>query len=148
MSLVSILAPNRKPVSRYQPRGREMPPLPPRWTPADARGGARRNDVLLWRFVFLSMLIHALAILLFGAPPGGSREGRAMWGSLDVVIRDSFRDAAPALKIEPSLQVAAPKPAPRAASPKPPAPAVVEPPRAPDGVHRGGWGGISRPRGW
>jgi hypothetical protein len=38
------------------------------------------------QFVYLSMLLHATAILLFGAPPGGSREGRAMWGSLNVQL--------------------------------------------------------------
>jgi hypothetical protein len=32
------------------------------------------------------MLLHALFILMFGSPVGGSREGRAMWGSLDVTI--------------------------------------------------------------
>ena len=46
------------------------------------------------QFIYLSMLLHAIAILLFGAPPGGSREGRAMWGSLDV------RLVAPAAPIE------------------------------------------------
>jgi len=40
----------------------------------------------LAQFVFLSMLLHALFILMFGSPVGGSREGRAMWGSLDVTI--------------------------------------------------------------
>ncbi len=29
----------------------------------------------LWQFVFLSMLLHALVIALFGAPSGGSRRG-------------------------------------------------------------------------
>jgi hypothetical protein len=38
------------------------------------------------QFIYLSMLVHAIAILLFGAPTGGSREGRAMWGSLDVQL--------------------------------------------------------------
>src|SRR5258706_7716253 len=40
----------------------------------------------LAQFVLLSMLLHALLISLFGAPSGGSREGRALWGALDVVL--------------------------------------------------------------
>jgi len=51
-------------------------------------------------FVFLSMLLHALAIILFGAPSGGSREGRAMWGSLQVVLQGAPRDAVPTLKLD------------------------------------------------
>lgn len=39
------------------------------------------------------MLLHAFFILLFGTPAGGSREGRAMWGSLDVTIRGPLLDA-------------------------------------------------------
>src|SRR6185295_6950631 len=46
------------------------------------------------QFLYLSALLHAIAILLFGAPPGGSREGRAMWGSMDVQL------LAPAARIE------------------------------------------------
>jgi excinuclease UvrABC ATPase subunit len=42
----------------------------------------------LWEFVLLSMLVHAMAITLFGAPSGGSSEGRAMWGALQVVLQD------------------------------------------------------------
>lgn len=38
------------------------------------------------RFALLSILLHALVILIFGAPSGGSREGRAMWGSLQVLL--------------------------------------------------------------
>src|SRR4051812_35531985 len=99
MGLVSILAPNRKPISRYQPRAREAPPLPPAWR-APAMWDRHHDDSALWRFVFLSMLLHLLGILLFGAPSGGSREGRAMWGSLDVVIQDSFREPGPALRFD------------------------------------------------
>ena len=40
----------------------------------------------LAQFILLSMLLHALMIALFGAPSGGSREGRAMWGSLSVTL--------------------------------------------------------------
>ena len=63
---MSILAPNRRPISRYQPRARELPPLPPRWRPP-AMWEVHRPDIPLWRFVFLSMLLHLLGILLFGA---------------------------------------------------------------------------------
>jgi hypothetical protein len=52
------------------------------------------------QFIYLSMLLHAIAILLFGAPPGGSREGRAMWGSLDVRI------------VAPAAPIAVPAPVP------------------------------------
>jgi hypothetical protein len=134
---VSILAPNRKPISRYQPRGREvpLPPLPPRWRPP-AMWEKHRPEIPLWRFVFLSMLLHALGILLFGAPAGGSREGRAMWGSFDVVIRDSFREPGPALRFDRGLTsprlapVAPPAPAQPAPQAAPQPPAKVEPPVA------------------
>jgi len=53
------------------------------------------------QFIYLSMLLHAIAILLFGAPPGGSREGRAMWGSLDV------RLVAPAAPVDIPAPIAA-----------------------------------------
>ena len=36
-------------------------------------------------------LLAALFIALFGAPSGGSSEGRAMWGSLDVVMGEIDR---------------------------------------------------------
>ncbi|MBC8022964.1 MAG: hypothetical protein H7Y14_07585, partial [Burkholderiales bacterium] len=69
--------------------------------PARAPAGAqrwRRNEQwperpALVQFVYLSLLLHAVAILLFGAPPGGSREGRAMWGSLNVVLQGPRREA-------------------------------------------------------
>lgn len=68
----------------------------------------------LAQFILLSMLLHALAILLFGAPSGGSREGRAMWGSLEVVIRGPLREE----KVEPPP-----------ASPSPPKGVVTPGPR-------------------
>lgn len=66
------------------------------------------------QFIYLSVLLHAIAILLFGAPPGGSRDGRAMWGSMNVVIQGPAKpiaipermepiSAAPLLKIERSF---------------------------------------------
>jgi hypothetical protein len=65
------------------------------------------------------MLLHMLAILMFGAPSGGSREGRAMWGSLDVVIRGPFVEPTPMLKLDRGTLL------PMLTPPKPPAP---EPP--------------------
>ena len=118
---MSILAPNRKPISRYQPRGRAAePPLPPSWRPP-AMWEKHHPDVALWRFVFLSILLHTLFITLFGAPTGASREGRGLWGSFDVVIHDSFREPAPALRFDRTL--AAPRIAPRATPASPPQPA-------------------------
>ncbi len=77
------------------------------------------------------MLLHALAILLFGAPSGGSREGRAMWGSLDVVIRSAPLDAGPRLRVEREISVpakpVAPKPAGKKAAPPPKAVPVPRP---------------------
>ncbi len=54
------------------------------------------------------MVLHALAIMLFGAPSGGSREGRAMWGALQVVIRGAPVDAAPKLKVDRERALPAP----------------------------------------
>ena len=122
---MSLLAPNRKPISRYQPRAREVPALPPRWRPP-AMWEVHRPDIPLWRFVFLSMLLHALGILLFGAPAGGSREGRAMWGSLDVVIRDSFREPGPELHFDRALRSLRTAPLPPVRASEPPA-ARMEP---------------------
>ena len=82
------------------------------------------------QFIYLSLLLHAIAILLFGAPPGGSPEGRAMWGSLDV------RLVAPAAPIAIPAPMAPIEPAPllkveRAFRPARPfvTPQVVVPPR-------------------
>ncbi len=75
-----------RPTSTYRPR-------PPRAAPHHLHLGEQwpeRPGVA--QFVYLSALLHAIAILLFGAPPGGSREGRAMWGSLNVVIQGPARD--------------------------------------------------------
>lgn len=76
---------NRRPLSHYRPPPhRSLRPLPPRWTEREREREFARSP--LSQFLLLSMLIHALAIMLFGAPSGGSREGRAMWGSLQVVL--------------------------------------------------------------
>ena len=83
------------------------------------------------QFIYLSMLLHAIAILIFGAPPGGSREGRAMWGALNVVLQGPAR-AAPVVapKLERELKMPAPAPAPtptKRAAPPMEIPRIVPP---------------------
>jgi hypothetical protein len=125
--LVSTLAPHLKPTSRYAGPPRVLPPLPPRWSPP-ATWERHPPRVPLWEFVILSMLLHLMGILLFGAPSGGSREGRALWGSLDVVIRESLREPAPALKMDRQVAVPSAPPTPTAV-PRPPAPVPEAPPK-------------------
>ncbi len=84
-----------KPLSHYRPRSPQVLP-----DPARARAMGKPP---LWEFVILSMLLHTTAILLFGAPSGGSREGRAMWGALQVVLKGAPVDAVPSLKIDRGL---------------------------------------------
>ncbi|MGZ5102276.1 MAG: hypothetical protein ACXWGX_17245, partial [Usitatibacter sp.] len=88
----------------------------------------------LAHFVVLSMLLHAFFILLFGAPSGGSREGRAMWGSLDVTLAEPSFAPGPSLRLD--RGIAAERPAvaatkkPRAvreSTPKPPRPVAAPP---------------------
>src|SRR5436190_9290388 len=117
---VSIVA--NRPLSAYRPplRSRDLP-LPPRWTPREKAIAERR----LTQFVVLSMLLHTIAILLFGAPVGGSREGRAMFGSLNVVIREAVRTVAtpaPQAGMAPRVEAALPTPSP----PAPPVPVVEQ----------------------
>jgi len=57
------------------------------------------------------MLLHLLLIALFGAPSGGSREGRAMWGSMQVELRGLLIEATPALPAAPLIETTAPAPA-------------------------------------
>ena len=115
-----------KPISHYRVRTRQAPPSPPRRLPVKPP---------LWEFVLLSMLLHATAIMLFGAPSGGSREGRAMWGAMQVVLQGAPHAAGPNLKIDRGLGVdrtksarITPMPVPRAQTPAPPTEArPVEP---------------------
>lgn len=92
-----------KPVSAYRLRSREVT-----WRPLYAR----IEKPPLWQFVVLSMLLHVLAIFLFGAPTGGSPGGRAMWGTLDVVILGASPPAAPLLKLDRTPRAPAPAPLP------------------------------------
>ncbi len=87
-----------KPISSYRLRARQIPPDSPRLSIL--------TRPPLWEFVLLSMLLHATAILLFGAPSGGSREGRAMWGALQVVMEGAPIDAGPSLRIDRGLGAA------------------------------------------
>ena len=85
-------------------------PISPEWIPLELA----IEHAPFWRFVFLSMLLHTLAILMFGAPSGGSREGRAMWGTLQAVLAPL--PASPAPRAAP---LEAPKPAAPTVSPAP-----------------------------
>jgi hypothetical protein len=111
-----------KPISAYRPRARELS-----WRPLIGR----IEKPPLWEFVLLSLLLHILVIFLFGAPPGGSSQGRAMWGTLDVVILGYTPPAAPILKLDRTPLVPAPAPAPPQPRPRPFTPAPVAAPPAP-----------------
>jgi hypothetical protein len=115
-----------KPISAYRPAARDLMP----WS---ARSRAMKKPPL-WEFVFLSMLFHALFITLFGAPSGGSREGRALWGSLQVVLLGAEPQPMPMLKLdrgrtmERLREAPKPRPVPRV---EPAAPPVEPPPVQP-----------------
>ena len=64
-------------------------PAPPAGRPARRAG----NQPSPAPFVVLSLLLHAFFILLFGSPSGGSPDGRAAWGRLDVTIRGPLLDS-------------------------------------------------------
>jgi hypothetical protein len=104
---LSSITVNRQPISRYRARvpARQLPPSPPQWAP---QLHAFRAPPPLWHFVFLSLLLHLLLIALFGAPSGGSREGRAMWGSMQVELRGLLIEATPA---RPAVPLIDPTPA-------------------------------------
>ena len=92
-------------VSSYQtPRRREVP-LPPRWvTPPRVI-----EKTPLAQFVILSMLLHIMFILMFGAPTGGSRDGRAMWGAFQVALQGPVREPGPTPPVEQKVVAPAPK---------------------------------------
>src|ERR1700682_4396937 len=103
-----------KPISRYRPYRQQ-----PGW-----RASHAIIKPPLYQFVLLSMLVHALAITLFGAPSGGSREGRALWGSLQVVLQGAEPEPGPALRLDRSVdRLRAARPRREPAAPK----ARVEP---------------------
>ena len=91
-------------VSSYQtPRRREVP-LPPRWvTPPRVI-----EKTPLAQFVILSMLQHVMFILVFGAPTGGSRDGRAVWGAFRVALQSPAREPAPVVPVEEKIVAPAP----------------------------------------
>lgn len=102
----------KAPAGAMPPR-RAEPPLPPLWVSPIPKG---IEDTPLSQFVLLSLLLHVMFILMFGAPSGGSREGRAMWGSMQVLLTAPPRAPEPILKLDraPVLPVA---PAPRPLDP-------------------------------
>jgi len=108
-----------KPVSHYRPRRREFA-----WAPLMRRLPEKPP---LFEWVLLSMLIHALAIVLFGAPAGGSSEGRAMWGSLQVVLMGSKPEASPQLKLDRGTIEGLKAPAAMPEHPAPPVRAPAQP---------------------
>src|SRR6266436_5591490 len=87
-----------KPISAYRYRT-----PPPAWEPRTI------TKPPLAQFVLLSMLLHALFISLFGAPSGGSREGRALWGALDVVLVGNEPVAGPTLRLDSRLGMERPR---------------------------------------
>jgi hypothetical protein len=104
-----------------------LPPDPPLQLPEHVPVDFSRPTMA--QFVLLSMMLHVLAVLLFGAPSGGSREGRALWGSLSVVINNAI-ESRPNLKLDRGLGNALPGlPAQRKAA-VPAAPPVAQPPEA------------------
>lgn len=90
----------------------------------------------LTQFVVLSVLLHALFILLFGSPAGGSREGQALWGSLTVTIRGPLLDTGAAPNVAPDARLRLPgtemldrqRKLREAVPPRPPAPPEPERP--------------------
>src|SRR5258708_1198140 len=119
-----------KPISAYRYR---TPPLA--WQPRAI------TKPPLAQFVLLSMLLHALFISLFCAPSGGSREGRALWGALDVVLVGNEPAAGPALRLDSRLRAERPRirrpqyekssaPPPKAEKRIEPVAPIPEPPRA------------------
>lgn len=115
---------------RYIPRSALVGPsasgrIPDHWLKGQAPG--RRgtfDEAPLAQFVLLSILLHALAITLFGAPTGGSREGRAMWGTLNVLLLGPVREIVLPPVPAPLPRVVPPKPKP--VPPPPPTPAPKE----------------------
>ncbi|MEO7744314.1 MAG: hypothetical protein ABIR98_15360 [Usitatibacter sp.] len=93
---MAIASLNRRPIGRYPAPSTGArpppPPLPPHWVERERRGELPP----LSHFILLSFLLHILAIALVGAPAGGSKEGRAMWGSLLVTLMPARTSAPPA----------------------------------------------------
>lgn len=128
--------------------------LEPRLPPPKAYRPARRQPSRpsLAQFVVLSIVLHALFILLFGSPTGGSREGRASWGSLDVTIRGPLLESGvgreavrpPDLRL-PGSELLERRSRKREAVKAPPAAAPPEPPRAQPDLESGKVSDVSVP---
>ncbi len=106
-------------ISSYQTPRRREEPLPPRWvTPPRVI-----EKTPLAQFVILSMLLHIMFILVFGAPTGGSRDGRAMWGAFQVALQGPPKEPETVARLAP---VPIPDPVPRPAPPRPIQPSVAK----------------------
>ncbi len=112
---------------------RRLEPRLPAPPPPPDRGRRDASRPSLAQFVVLSMALHALFILLFGSPAGSSREGRAMWGTLDVTIRGPLLDSGIGLRMDrgeslqlPGAQLLEKRERKREAAPPPPPPARPE----------------------
>ena len=60
---------------------------------------------MLERFVVLSLLLHVLAVLLFGdvggnSEAGGQRRGAQLWGAFRATLSGDARDVGPARKLD------------------------------------------------
>ncbi|MGD9954032.1 MAG: hypothetical protein AB7S87_15785, partial [Burkholderiales bacterium] len=110
---------------RLEPR-----PPPPRGK-RNAHRSVERPSLL--QFVVLSFLLHALVILSLGTPTGGSPDGRATWGSLDVTIRGPLLDSGVGLKLDRSPELRLPGREARESREREPAapPAPAPPPTPP-----------------
>ncbi len=99
---------------------------------------------LLLRFVLISMLLHALVLLVFGTAAGGrgARSGDSSWGGLDVTLRRLSPEPGSGIKLAPGDETTSPgaailrrlgsTPAAPSASPLEKAPAAPRPePAAP-----------------
>ena len=96
---------------------RRRDPDPPPVT--DSRTSRRLHDLrarldsdasLLLRFVLLSMLLHALVLLVFGTAPGirGAQRGEGGWEGLDVTLRRLSPEAGAGVRLAPGEETTSP----------------------------------------
>ena len=72
---------------------------------SDALSIARSHRPMLERVVLLSLLLHVLAVLLFGdaggdSEAGGQRRGAQLWGAFRATLSGDARDVGPARKFD------------------------------------------------
>ena len=64
---------------------------------------------MLYRFVFVSMLLHALVLITFGTTTsGGARSGASPWGALDVTLRRLSPEPGTGIKLAPGADIGSP----------------------------------------